>query len=347
MTLSARESLLSRLRRRLITLPGVVGFCMLLLVSWPLLVVLSMVVGLLRRRRFAVLRPLNLAAAYAVMELWGLLMLALAWVSSGFGLRKEALERRAFWVQLRWLRGLWWATQRCFRLKVEVEQDALPQGPVLVFARHTSMLDVLIPGNYLLSPRCQLRWVLKKELLFEPCLDIAGHWMPNHFVDRSGEDSERELTAIEEMAHGMSPGEGAIIFPEGTRFTQQRRARVLARLEASDREAATYASGLLHLLPPRVGGSRALLAAAREATPLFLVHHGLEGSRSWGELVSGELVGRTIFVRVSQGQHPGSDPAAVQAWLRDAWADMEAWIAARESAMGRDGTSRPVVGAST
>jgi 1-acyl-sn-glycerol-3-phosphate acyltransferase len=292
--------------------------------------VFASLVGLVRRRRFALLRTLTLAAAYAVMELWGLLALGGAWVLSGFGLATKELERRAFWVQRLWLRGLWWATLRCFRLSVELDGEVHPAGPVLVFARHTSMLDVLIPGNYVLSEQRRLRWVLKKELLLEPCLDIAGHWMPNHFVDRSGQDSEAELSAIQTMARGLGEREGAIIFPEGTRFTQGRRARVLERLRDSDPKAADYAEGLQHLLPPRLGGSRSLLEAAPEAKVLFLAHYGLEGSRSWAQLVSGRLVGRTLFVRVYEAERPGDAPGEVQAWLRQHWARMDGWIDAHQ-----------------
>lgn len=318
------QGVLSRVRRRAVTVPLVVMFCVCILVTWPLLVVLGLAVGVFRAKRFALLRTLTLAAAYAVMELWGLLALTVAWVVSGFGLATRALERRAFWVQRIWLRGLWWAARRCFGLKVELEGEVPTKGPVLVLARHTSMLDVLIPGNYVLTSRLQLRWVLKKELLLEPCLDIAGHWMPNYFVDRSGEDSEKELSAIEALAQGMGEGEGAIIFPEGTRFTQKRRARVLERLQGSDPEAATYAASLKHLLPPRLGGSRAMLSGAPAASVLFLAHHGLEGSRSWTQLISGRLVGRTLHVKISSAERP--EPEEVRAWLRQHWSRMDAWI---------------------
>jgi len=38
--------------------------------------------------------------------------------------------------------------------------------------------------------------VLKRELLADPCLDIVGNRLPNHFLDRHATDSGPELAAL-------------------------------------------------------------------------------------------------------------------------------------------------------
>ena len=58
----------------------------------------------------------------------------------------------------------------------------------------------------------RLRYVLKKELLFDPCLDIVGNRLPNYFVDRGGQDSERARRGVAELVRDLGPDEGALIY---------------------------------------------------------------------------------------------------------------------------------------
>ena len=61
------------------------------------------------------------------------------------------------------------------------------------------------------------RYVLKRELLADPCLDVVGQRLPNHFLDRQATDSTPELLALEELVTGIDESTVGIIFPEGTR----------------------------------------------------------------------------------------------------------------------------------
>ena len=44
------------------------------------------------------------------------------------------------------------------------------------------------------------RYVLKDDLLIDPCLDIVGNRLPNHFLDRFPHDGAVELGLLEAMA---------------------------------------------------------------------------------------------------------------------------------------------------
>lgn len=48
------------------------------------------------------------------------------------------------------------------------------------------------------------RYVLKDDLLIDPCLDIVGNRLPNHFLDRFPHDGAVELGLLEAMAGGMN-----------------------------------------------------------------------------------------------------------------------------------------------
>ena len=79
--------------------------------------------------------------------------------------------------------------------------------------------------------------MLKRELLSEPCLDIAGQRLPNYFVRRdTGEEVERER--IGQLARDMGSDDGFLLYPEGTRFTAERRQRALEKIAERDPQRA-------------------------------------------------------------------------------------------------------------
>ena len=85
--------------------------------------------------------------------------------------------------------------QRIFGITIEVEgTDELRDGPIIVFLRHSSVADTLLPAVFIANPNgLKLRYVLKHELLWDPCLDIVGNRLPNSFVRRGSGDSYRVL----------------------------------------------------------------------------------------------------------------------------------------------------------
>ena len=92
-----------------------------------------------------------------------------------------------FRVQCWWARTLFAGAERLFGMRLDVEGlDQLGTGPILLFMRHASVGDTVLPA--VLVSSCQgirLRYVMKRELLWDPCLDIVGNRLPNYFVRRA------------------------------------------------------------------------------------------------------------------------------------------------------------------
>jgi 1-acyl-sn-glycerol-3-phosphate acyltransferase len=246
------------------------------------------------------------------------------------GERSLAAHRR---LQAWWAGTLFAAARRILAFEVRVTgSEAIAPGPALVFMRHASIVDTLIPAHALAGPAgLRLRYVLKHELLWDPCLDVVGHRLPNVFVARNASDSAAEIARVAELARGLGARDGVLIYPEGTRFTPAKRARILARLSTDRPELYARARSLAHVLPPKLGGATVLLDAAPDADVLFVAHVGFEGLTGVSRLLDGSLVGRRVEVgvwRVRRDAIP-EEPDKRVAWLFDEWARLDAWIAER------------------
>jgi 1-acyl-sn-glycerol-3-phosphate acyltransferase len=179
----------------------------------------------------------------------------------------------------------------------------------------------------------QLRWVINKSLLRDPCIDIVGNRLPNCFVANSSGDSEAEIRRVDALGRNLGPRDGVLIFPEGGLFTPAKRERVLQRLETQGSPLLGRARSMTNVLPPRLGGSMALLAAARNVDAVFLAHTGLERATEYGNILRGGLVGRTIRVkiwRVPASEIPSANEARID-WLFDEWSAVDSWVEANKS----------------
>lgn len=326
------EPRLRRYARRALTIPSVVLGLLLALALAPLALPLAALVDRLQgKRTLPLTRLLAFFLSFLFTETYGLLELLLLWLRC-LG-QREALARRTWPVQRRYVALHLFFVTRLYRLTFEVEGDELARpGPLLVFIRHSSIVDTLIPGGFLANRHLlELRYVLKKELLVDPCLDVAGQWLPNHFVARDGADTAKELDAIRALAQGLTSTDGVLLYPEGTRFTPRKRERALERLK-DDPAAHARASRLVHLLPPRPGGALTLLDAAPTSDVLFVGHTGLEGFSDFKQIYSGDLVGRTVRIRFWR-ERAASIPRTRDeqlAWLHEKWERLDAWLTTTE-----------------
>jgi len=72
----------------------------------------------------------------------------------------------------------------------------LPTVRLLMVCRHASRADSLVSAWVVtIGAGMHPRYVLKRELLADPCLDVVGNRLPNHFGDRGAADSATELVA--------------------------------------------------------------------------------------------------------------------------------------------------------
>jgi len=318
--------------RRLLTIPGYYAMFAVSLALAPVAIPLAAGVDLVRRTPLALARSLAFFVWYLGCEAVGLACAFGLWLG-GLVLRPSRERWLAWHVALK----CWWARQLVrgarwiFDLRFELEDDALcVPGPVLLFMRHASTADTILTSAFLSSRHgIDFRHVIKRELLWDPCLDVAGNRLPNCFVDRFSEDSAREIARVRELARDLGPRDGVLIYPEGTRFTPAKRARILEKLAASgDADLRARAEALEHVLPPRLGGPLALLSARPDADVLFCAHVGLDGIQSFRQFLNGALVHRTIrlvYWRIPAVEIPPDRDAQID-WLFAQWRRVDAWV---------------------
>ncbi|MCL4683796.1 lysophospholipid acyltransferase family protein [Myxococcota bacterium] len=325
---SPPESLSSRWLRRAVTIPGYLLISALSIALLPILLPLTVVTDLVLRNRLALTRTLALLSWYFAMESAGLFGAALLW-----GLRPflgAGFARANFRLQCLWARALFGGARWLFGMRVEAAGlESLRPGPVLVMMRHASVADTLLPA-VLVSNRTglRLRYVMKRELLWDPCLDVVGQRLPNAFVRRGTRDAA-QIGMVRALAADLDVDEGVLLYPEGTRWTPARRRRVIDRLSRSaDPKLLERAQALQWLLPPRLGGVLALLEAAPQADVVFAVHTGFEGVRTLADVWAGALVGTRVqvrFERIPASAIPAEREARIQ-WILDHWTRLDAWL---------------------
>ncbi|MGZ6910184.1 MAG: 1-acyl-sn-glycerol-3-phosphate acyltransferase [Acidimicrobiia bacterium] len=229
----------------------------------------------------------------------------------------------------------WWAARlidalRVFTdLRIEVDGlDALAPGPIVMCARHASIVDSLLPAWLLGRVGMRPRYVLKDDLLVDPCLDIVGHRIPNHFVDRTPEDLDTELAEIEALASGMGRADAAVIFPEGMVVTETRRARAVERLATRDPERAERLRGLRVLAPIRPAGTTALLRGAPDADVVFVTHTGLEALQRVGDAVRSLPLRTPVRVSIRRVARRDVPRDGFESWLDQQWSAADGKLAA-------------------
>ncbi len=311
--------------RRLVTVPGVGLIAVVLTVSAPLWVPLALACDVARgRTRLPAARLLSFGLWWAWMETLGVTVSTALWCA-GRSQRRDAHYRLQGWWAGRLVAGLGVLAG----LRIEVDGiEALDGGPLVICGRHASLADSLLPAWMLaVSGPMRPRYVMKRELLLDPCLDIVGNRVPNCFVDRDAPDSSRELDGIERLARDMGPLDAAVIYPEGGVVTGARRWRTMGRLLERDPGRYTRMAVLSHLAPPRAKGTIALLRGAPDADVVLMAHVGLEGlGRVAG---AARQIPLREPVRVRLQRIPRSELPPEQdlpAWLDDRWLEMDGWI---------------------
>lgn len=323
------ESLATRWKRRVLSIGRTYLLLSLLTVLLPLLLPLAVLTDLLRALMFRTPMTVVRLVLFMWLFLWtealSIPVLGGVWLLTLND--PEARVEQTFTVQKWWNQALFRIVQTLFGLTVSLEgQASLHPGPTLIFIRHSSIVDVLLPVVFVAAREdILLRFVLKRELLNDPCLDIAGQRLPNYFVSR-GTGETRELEGIQQLAQGMGPGEALLIYPEGTRFSPKKRLEALEKLAAMDAPLLEQARQLRHVLPPRLGGPLALLEQGLDV--VIMAHVGLERLAHFNDLWRGGLVKRSLhlkFWRVSAEQIPSSREERAR-WLYEQWRQIDEWI---------------------
>ncbi len=321
--------------RRLVMTPLLIAVFILVVGGSPLWAALTLGFDLaregVRSRRLATTRAFGFLVLFLISDLvgWvgGMLVTPLLLTEAGRA-RWLAANHALAWAwgdrMLRW-------TLRIFSMKPSIEGEEVfaSRGPFLLFARHASGGDVVLPLAFAGARHgLGVRIVLKRELLFDPGIELVCGRLPCAFVRRGASDPASEVEEICKLAHDLGPDECVAIFPEGTRFGAQKRARLLERLsEKGDTLALSRARALERTLPPRPG-ALALLERNPHLDVVFLAHVGYEGAADWGEVWRGALAHKDLkirFWRVPASEIPRG-PGEVERWLHDQWLNMDRWI---------------------
>ena len=273
--------------------------------------------------RFPRLRLLSFAWTWTTLETVGSLSAGALWLTG-----------RAGDLETHYKLQRWWASRLVDALglfaDLRFEIDGLEQlvpGPVVLCVRHVSVADALLPAWLLGRVGMRPRYVMKDDLLLDPCLDIVGHRIPNHFVDRIPDDLTAELGTIEALAHGMDARDGAVIFPEGMVVTPSRRAQAVERLARKDPDRAARLRGLRVLAPVRPAGTAALLRGAPTADVVIVTHMGLEALARVADAPAHVPLAEPVRItlrRVPRAQIPAGEE--FPRWLDEQWLAADATV---------------------
>lgn len=308
-----------KFRRRAISIPALATAAVTLTASAPIWLPIALLADAARLKfRLPIARLLAFAVCWCWIEFAGVVRAGWLWVSGCSGDEAAHYELMAWWSG-----ALIVALGATVGMRPRLEgAEALEGGNAIVLARHASLGDSLLSG-WALSNQAGLRprYVLKKELLFDPCLDVVGLRVPNHFLDRGTHDGSVELDALRRLAAGVGPGIVGVIFAEGTRASDAKRSRALEKIAERDPERAERLAPLRRLLPPRWAGSAALVEGAPDADVVLAWHTGFDGLDSFRGMIErvGEPLVPVRFVtrRVQRADVP--DGAAFGPWLDEQW----------------------------
>ncbi len=315
------------------TVPLFLALSLLGLAILPLALLLASLVDLALADRSSLprSRAVLFFALYLACELSGIVAAAAVWFAllGGRAVGHERYLAANAALQRVWASALLFGALRIYSMRLVVEgSESGQRGPVLFFVRHSSTADTVLVAAVIAGPhRLQLRYVLKRELLWDPCLDIVGLRLPNAFIDRASARSEEELEAIAQLGRGLDESSGVLIYPEGTRYSEPKRVAAIERLRTRGQgELADIAAGYRSVLPPRTGGPLALLSAATDADVIFVEHVGLEGAASFSQFWRGALVGQTLRVRLRRILSADIPALSRERWLFEQWRETDNWI---------------------
>ncbi|MGI9607443.1 MAG: 1-acyl-sn-glycerol-3-phosphate acyltransferase [Acidimicrobiales bacterium] len=282
----------------------------------------------LRRTRLSAL-----ICAFVLVDFAGMVLVALVWLTAPLGINiKGARTQRWYrWVMTWWTSAIMWSIRRIVPLPFDTSEldPALLAGNAIVIGRHRSLLDAVLPATLFGKRGLTVMYTLKEDLRWEPNIDLVGHRMTHRFVTRNPQDLEAELQPIRDLAAELDAERVAVIFPEGTFFNEERKARVVASLEVRDPERVDAARSMAYVLAPRPAGTMALLDGSPDADVIMLGHVGFEPFGSRREIVRN--IGAQHPIRLRAWRYPRreipEDPEARIDWLFERWLEMDEWIA--------------------
>ena len=129
-------------------------------------------------------------------------------------------ERR-FELVRKWARSVMWLLKKLCQLDMHIEgAEHFTDAPAVIMQKHSSAWET-VAGTLYCPPHT---WVLKRELMWIPVLNIALRAMQVIPINRKG----RKTAINQVIEHGgerLSRGINVMIYPEGTRVARGRNGR--------------------------------------------------------------------------------------------------------------------------
>ena len=169
-----RDSSLAILLRRLVTVPATIAAALLSVLAAPLWIPIVVLIDVIHSGKTAAVRCGAFLCWYLQCQTAGIVAAFLTWLLSGVwaGASRARYLRWNLQVHTAWASALFWGASRIFGFRLQVEgQEVLEGSPFLLLIRHVSNADTLMPAVIVQIP---LRYVIKRELLWDPCIDIVG-----------------------------------------------------------------------------------------------------------------------------------------------------------------------------
>lgn len=337
--------------RRLLVLPLLLVLTAVFAAVWLVVLILTalsspVIIALTRRRpRARALRVATLAAAYLIVDCVCVLACFALWLGAGFGwrLRAPRLVRTHRTLLRAFLSTLVSLSRPVFGFRVQVQEPirhprdllrADSDGPILVLARHAGPGASFALVHVLLSRyHRDVHVVLKDTLRLDPAIDLLLTRTGCTWIPAGGQARGGAAELVEQAAAGLHGRTALLLFPEGADWTPARHLAAVKKLRRRGlfREAR-QALRMPHVLPPRPAGTLAALSAAPSAPVLIFTHTGqddlLDAAAAWDALPLRRPL--QMIWWCPPGRPAQADLDAVDDWLRDIWANIDAWIAEQQ-----------------
>ena len=189
--------------------------------------------------------------------------------------------------------------------------------------------DALLTAALLTKAGRRLRFVLKRQLLTDPCLDVVGHRIPNYFVDRDSSDNHQELLNINVLAADLDDDEALVVFPEGTRFSPTKLVNAVAAVAETAPARTAAIMNLRSVLPLRTAGTLAALEAT-EADIVICNHVGIDDISSLNQLREAVPLRRPLKFKLWRTRRSDVPPRQREdeliKWLDHQWSEVDEWV---------------------
>ena len=307
----------------------------------PIALIVALVVDVVTRTpRLRRTRGVALVSGLIVVDAVGRVLIFGNWVISPFGTNVWGIksQRRLRWLMTWWASTMMRVISRITPLPIDTSEldESLLGGNAIVIGRHRSFLDALVPASLFGQRGLTTLYTMKEELRWEPNLDIVGQRMGHVFVSRSPDDLEAELAPIRELGARIGEKVNGVIFPEGTFFSPERKARALASIAEKNPERIPWSETMDYVLPPRPAGTVAFLEGAPDADVIMLGHVGFEPFGTLKEIAAN--MGATHSIRLKAWRYPRSevptDRDDLIEWLFAKWNELDDWIASHHPLAG-------------